>query len=424
MKVRLRRFTEHRVARNAGALGLLQVVNYGAALVVLVHLTRVLGVRTYGVVAFSIGITQVLSVVLDLGFAMSATERVAVHRENRRFVGRLAGAVLLLKLAAFVVGALVVAAYASQTEKYAEYASLFMLSLLPLLGHALQPLWFFQGIERMRYVTIVTGAARLAYVAGVMLLVRSEADFLWVPVADGIAQLGAAALGLYLLSGSGYRIARPRRREVRYAWGKTAGFLWSRMAATLQTNSGILLLGLAAAPATVAVYSLAEQMYRALHSVFAPVTHALYPYMAKERKLGLLARVTALCLGVAVVGAVAGHLLAPVVIPPYLGEEWRAALPVIDVFLVAATVHVLVLMAGYPLAAALGRLDVANRAVILATVLHLAFAALLLALGAATPIAFAWVLVASESFLLVYSGVALVPIARRQHVLGIVGQAR
>lgn len=424
MLARLKRVAGHRVARNAGALGIVQVVNYAASFVVLIHLTRVLGVDTYGVVAFSIGITQLLSVVLDLGFAMSATERIAVWRNDRRFVGRFTGAVLVLKLAAFLVGAIVVVAYAIITEKYAAYAGLFVLSLVPLLGHALQPAWFFQGIERMRFVTIFTVVAKLSYVAGVLTFVRAESDFLWVPVADGIAQLAAAAVGLYLIGRVGYRVQVPRRREVRYAWSTTTGFIWSRTASTLQSNSGVLLLGLAATPATVAVYSLAEQLYRALHAVFAPVTHALYPYMAQERDLRLLARVTAACVLVAGAGSLIGHVIAPMVIPPLLGQEWTSSLPVLDIFFVAIVVHAAVLMAGYPLAAGLGRLDIANRAVIYATGLHLALASLLLLVRAATPAAFAWLIVASESFLLLYTGWVLLPLARRQHALRLAGHGR
>lgn len=409
--------TRHRVTRNAGALGIVQVVNYAASFVVLIHLTRVLGVDTYGVVAFSVGITQLAAVVLDLGFAMSATERIAVHRDNRRFVGRFVGAVLTLKLAAYILGCLAVVAYALTTQKYAAYSALFLLSLIPLLGHALQPAWFFQGIEQMRFVTIFMVVARLSYVVGVVMFVRAESDFLWVPVANGIAQLAAAAVGIYLLHRVGFRVLVPRLRELRYAWRRTRGFLWSRTAATLQANSGVLLLGLAAAPATVALYSLAEQLYRAMHAVFAPITHALYPYMAQKRDLRLLARVTMGCVMVAVLGSVIGHLIAPLMLPPLLGEEWRPALAVLDVFFVAIVVHAAVLMAGYPLAAALGRLDVANRAVLIATALHLAMASLLLAVRAATPVAFAWLLVASEALLLSYTAWILLPVARQQRAL-------
>ena len=43
----------HRIAKNAIALIIIQLVNYVVPLVVLLYLTRTLGVDLYGVLAFS-----------------------------------------------------------------------------------------------------------------------------------------------------------------------------------------------------------------------------------------------------------------------------------------------------------------------------------------------------------------------------------
>ena len=82
----MKRLCQHRVIRNAGAMGVVQLVNYGSTFLVLIRLTRVLGLTTYGVVAFSVGIVQVLSIVLDLGFTLSATQHISVHRDDKAFV--------------------------------------------------------------------------------------------------------------------------------------------------------------------------------------------------------------------------------------------------------------------------------------------------------------------------------------------------
>ncbi len=409
----LARLRAHRVTRNAAALALVQVVNYGVALAVLFHLTRVLGVAMYGVVAFGVGITSLLSVVLDLGFGFSVTQRIAVRREDSEAVGRIAGAAFALKLMAWVIGAALLLAYALLTRKYAAYAALFMLLPVPLLGFALQPWWFFAGIERMRNVTAFTVVARLTYLASVLLFVSSPADYLWVPVADGIAQLAAAAVALRLVWTSGYRVRMPTRRDLGEELRATRGFFFSVVAQTVQSNGGVVLLGLAASPAMVATYALAEQAYRAMHAAFSPVVHALYPHMAKERNVGLLARVALVCLGVAVVGAIALHVVADPMLPRLLGEEWRAALPVLDVFLIAIVVHVVVLMAGYPLAAALGRLEVVNWSVVIGSGLYLAAALVLIKAHAVSHTAFAWLLVAGEAYMLVHCTVRLLPAARR-----------
>lgn len=417
------RLLEHRVLRNAGALGLVQVANYASAFLVLIHLTRVLGVSTYGVVAFAVGIVQVGSIVLDLGFSMAATPRIAVIRDDRDAVARFAGAVLVWKLAAWAFGSLIILGFAFSSAKYASHSWLIAGTTLPLLGHALQPIWLFQGIERMRFVTIFTVLAKFSFLGLVRLFVRSETDAGLVPLADGTAQIAAAAVGLLLVGRAGYRIARPTRADLAESIRMTSGFFISRLATTIQAYSGTLLLGLVAAPAMVGIFALADSLYRAMHSVFATVTHALYPYMARERDYRLLLRVTIAGVLLAAVGSVVVHFAGPHVIPPLLGEEWRAALPVLDVFLVAIVVHVVVLMVSYPLAAAVGRLDVANRVVTLSAGVQIGAVALLILAGRLTPISLAWLMVATEAYLLVHCGVLLVPLARRVVTRDVVGEA-
>lgn len=409
----LKEFWGHRVTRNASALVVVQLSNYITPFLVLVYLTRTLGVETYGVVAFSISMTQMAFVVLDLGFTLSATQKISVWRDKKRLVARFIGAVFYVKSVAFLLVASVLITYAMTTEKYEDYYVLFLLSLLPLLGTCFQPVWFFSAIERMKYLTIFLVLAKVLSLVLVLTLVSDEADYFWVPVADGIAQLTAATIALVLLHRVGYHIAAPRWRDVKYALRMTHGFFVSRLSATVYLSSGVFLLGLFSTPAAVALYALAEQIYRGIQSVFAPIVQAIYPYMAKEKDLVLLGKVTLGILGVAVAGAVVGYLVTPYVIPWLFGTAFDGAIPVVNVFLLAITIHVLTVMSGYPLAAALGRLDVANRSVVYGSVIYILGVVGLLAADRASPIAYAWLMIGAESYVLVHRALALWPDAYR-----------
>lgn len=409
----MKKFIGHRVTRNASALGVVQIVGYVAPFLVLMHLTKVLGVATYGVVAFSIGIVQIAAVVLDLGFVLSATQKISVERDRPELIARLSGAVFCIKLAAFLICACAITAYAMTSEKYAAHSMLFVLSLLPLLGHCLQPIWLFSGIERMGYLTMFMVVTKLSFVALVFLLVSSEGDYLWIPVADGIAQLSGAAIAIGLIYKAGHRIALPARSDIAGALRMTGGFFLSRLAATAYSGTGVLILGLLAAPAVVGVYALAEQLYRAIQSLFGPVVQALYPYMARERDLALLRKVAFGFAVVAMSGAIVGYFVSPWLIARLFGASWELTVPVMNVFLVAIAVHTMTILAGYPLAAALQRLDVANRSVFYGSLLYAVLVVAIVVSGRATPVAFAWLVVIVEGYVLAHRTIALFPSARR-----------
>jgi PST family polysaccharide transporter len=145
--------------------------------------------------------------------------------------------------------------------------------------------------------------------------------------------------------------------------------------------------------------------------VFFPVTQSLYPYMAKERDLRFLARVAAGCVAVALAGSIAGFILVPHLLRWLFAPEWAGAAAVIEVFLVAIVVHVLTVLAGYPLAAAVRRFEVANRSVIYGAGVYAVGAAALLAADAGTPIRFAALLTVAEAYVLVHRLASLLPAA-------------
>lgn len=409
-------FFRHRVAKNAIGLFVVQAAGYLAPLLVLPYLARVLGIETFGVVAFTVGIVQISSVLLDLGFSLSATQKISVWRDRKQYVARLVGAIFVIKFAAMLLAALGIVIYALTTRKYADHTNLFLLSLLPLLGQCFQPTWFFSGIEKMRNIAVLAVISRITYAALIVMLVSSEHDYLWVPVADGVAQLAATILGLGLLYRLGYVIALPRYRDVTYAIKMTAGVFASRTAVSAYQASGVLLLGLFGAPAAVAVYSLADQFYRAIQQMFAPVILAVYPYMAREKNVRLLAKMAMVIGAIAAVCAFLGYLSLPVLLSLFLDANWDAVIPVFDVLVLAITVNVVSALSGYPLAAALGNLKVANTSVVYGGLLYVVLALVLVLRDRATPVGFAWLLLIAEIYVLLHRVIQLWPQAYRLEV--------
>jgi polysaccharide transporter, PST family len=408
------RLRQHRLARNTGALMIVQMVTYITPLISLIYLTRVLGLTLYGVVAFGFSLVQLLAVILDFGFSLSATKKISQHRHRRQYINRLLGSIFVIKLAGFTVAAAAIVAYALTTLKYADHRVFFLWTLLPLFGYSFQPIWFFSGIERMRYITVFTVTAKILGVGLILWLVTSESTYVWAIVADGVGQAVGSCIAIVLIFKLGYRPTWPRRRDVVYTIKMTAGFFLSRLAVTTYISSGVLLLGLFATPAMTGAYAIAERCYQAMQQVFGPIVQALYPYMTRERKIGLLLKISVACVGLAIFVAIAGHALAPLAMSLLIRGDTQIVLSILNVFFIGLVVHVANVMSGYPLAAVLDRTDVANRSVVYGSILYAVCAATLIALNAITALTFAVIMVVAECFILGMRATLLWPQAYRR----------
>lgn len=407
----MRTVLSHRLFKNTSALVVLQLFNYLAPLIVLIHLTRVLGIELYGVVAFSMGMIQFSFVVMDFGFSLSATQKISQHRERRKYIGRLLGSILTIKLALFLLIAAAITLYIFNSTKYEGHRLLFFFTLLPILGQGYQPTWLFSGLERMGMVTAAGVVSRVIFVILTLSFVRSPDAYLLVPIGNGIAQVSAAIFSFLVIFSLGFRVARPRIIDIKYTLRLTFEYFLSRLAVVTYMSGGVMILGAFSTSVAVAVYSLAEQLYRVMQAAFAPINQSIFPFMAKERDVRILVKVVLVCVIMACLGAIVGYLASPYLIPVIFGQAWIGAVELLYLFFVAIVIHVGAVMCGYPLAVTVGRVTVANRSVVQGAVIYFIGAAALIAFGWVRPEALVFLMICAELYVLVFRGVTLWPMA-------------
>ena len=83
-------------------------------------------------------------------------------------------------------------------ESFSIYSHLLLLAIGTIVGQALFPLWFFQGIEQMRYISIINGVAKLLFFLAVLLFVRHSEDVDTLLLLTTLSSLFAGVWGLYI----------------------------------------------------------------------------------------------------------------------------------------------------------------------------------------------------------------------------------
>lgn len=397
------------------ALGAVQIVGYLAPFAVLIHLTKTLGLDVYGVVAYSQGIAGLMSVVLDLGFGLSATNKVSKLRSHREYVSQLLGAVMLIKLALIVLVMFSILLYALTTVKYQEYRLLFLLSVVPTALFGLIPIWLFQGVERMKYIAAFVVMEKVIYVFLIYMFVRDTGDYLWVPITAGFTQFVALVISLVLVYRLGFWIQTPSKKFIAYCFKFTRHFFLSRLAVASYMSGATVILGLTSQPAAVATYSMAEQLYKAMQSAVGPVAMATYPYMSKEKNVFLMFKITAITVLTVLCCAVLGFFVSPFLIETIFDRSWLQSIPVLNIFFIAIVVHTAAVMMGYPLAASVGKVGIANDSVITGSIIYLVLLIAFYLLGWISPEILALLMVIGELCVLFHRAYVLLPIAIHQH---------
>jgi PST family polysaccharide transporter len=358
-------------AINTTALFIIQLSSYVLPFLLVPYLTRVLGVEIYGVAAFGLAIGQFCCMITDYGFTLSATREISKHRENKQLLNRVIGAVFTCKslLLLFVVPCL--AYYAFSQESYIDHKQFLLLQIIPIVGQTFQPIWLFQGIEKMKSITYYTLISRLLSLTLTLLLVKTSEDLNWLAFANGCAHVSAALMGILMIYRIGYRPIWPGWNFCKLIFQQSTEFFWSRAALASFTSCGAIFLGIFSSPIQVAYFSAAEQLYRGGQSIFAPVSQALYPHMVKHKNFKLFFRVLKLSICCCIIGVLIGGYNSHFIVEFIFGKDLIGSADVLIIFLIALLANVPSVLLGYPFLGALGKTKLANRSVIIAGLLQM-----------------------------------------------------
>lgn len=322
------------LVRNASVLVGAQAVSLVVPLLTIPYIARVLGPAAWGPVLAAQGLSNWLILVFEYGFDLSATRtiaraRVAPHTMSEIVHGvQSAKTLLLLGSAPLILFVLVAVPALRQNPALLTWAVVFAV----LRGFS--PLWFFQGLERLKAAVAVDTITRAVAALGVFVVVHTPDDG-WRVIA---LQAVLAAVSLAVLTAWLARhvaLQTPRvaigLRTLREGGSIFACRAWSGV--YIQANT--LILSALAAPATVAFFGGADRIIRAAINLLQPLTQTFLPrvsFLHVADPPAARRTVRRAIVGVGLFGVAMGltaAIAAPLLVHVLLGPGYDAAIPVL-----------------------------------------------------------------------------------------------
>lgn len=326
------------LAENLFSLTALQYASSLFPLIVLPYLTRVLGVERFGQIAFAQAFIAYFAVLVDFGFGYSGTRQVSAERGDPVRLRAIFSEVLWAKIFLATISFTLMISFVEMQPARRPQFWLYMACYTVVIGSVIAPEWFFMGIEKMKYITILGLISRSTATILVFSVVHRSSDYLWVPVLNGAGAAVGACVGHWALRKTfGVRILLPNLRgivfQLRDGWDN---FL-SSIFISLYTTTNIFVLGLMTNSTEVGYYSAAQRVSGGIGSLWGPVPQVLFPrfslLFARDPQRGKrqlrLTLVFAAC--VTFMLSMAGCLFAPFLVRHYLGARFTPSIPIVQI---------------------------------------------------------------------------------------------
>ncbi len=326
-----------RVIGNAASVMAVQAGSYILPLVNVPYLLRVIGPEHYGLIAFSQAVMAYFVTLNDYGFNLSATRELAVRRDDPVLRSELYSTVMAIKCTLCLVSFAILCSLIYLVPRFHNNAAVFFASFGIVVGTVLFPQWFFQGIEKMYWISAVNLTSNVIFTIGIYYFVRTSSDFLIAAIVQAAGKLLAGVLGVVILFSTEHvKLRRPTMQQVRHRLEDGWHLFMSTAAATLYTSSNAVVLGLVSGMTEVGYFSAAYKIFAAGQGIVSPMCQAIYPHVcslaAKSRELAVayLRKSMVVIGGLSLLGGLLVMIFARLIVRIAMGPEYMASVIVLE----------------------------------------------------------------------------------------------
>lgn len=318
------------LASNFAWLSVLQVAGYLFPLLTYPYLARVIGVEGFGKIAFAAGIIIWFETIADWGFNYTATRDVAQHRDDINKVSKIFSDVLWARCLLVVLSFLLLTILVAIIPLFRENVVIIFISFLMLPGHILFPSWFFQAIERMKYITILNLISKLFFTVAVFLFIKQPSHFILQPLLSTIGVLFSGLVSFYFIVNRWhYKIAKPNLKDIITTIKKSTDVFINNLMPNLYNSFSTVLLGFWGGASSNGILDAGTKYVSISQQFTSIISRTFFPYLSRKiDKHRLFAK---MYIGVGGIITLILFIFAPILIRILFTDEFMTAVPVLRI---------------------------------------------------------------------------------------------
>ncbi len=271
------------LASNFTWLAVLKIIGYVFPLITLPYLSRVIGVDSFGEIAFAASIIVFIETFVDFGFNYTATRDVARQRDDMGAVSKIFSNVIWAKTLLMLVGFGILCILIYSIPSLYEKRTLLFLTFLYIPGHIIFPDWFFQAIEKMKYITIMNVLSKLLFTVLIFVVIKEKEDYVWQPLLTAIGYWVSGAIAMwFIIKKFNVSIVRPRMNEIWTSIKSSWNMFLSLLFPNLYTNFSTILLRSTCGEVATGLFDAGKRFISIIDQLFQVLSRTFYPFLARK----------------------------------------------------------------------------------------------------------------------------------------------
>ena len=303
-------------------ISILQIFVMISPLITYPYLVRVLGTEQYGWVITAQIVVSYCSILIDFGFKRISARHISIHRDNKEKLSEIMSAIFTMQIILWVLCLIVYLIILGSITTYRQHFWLFLFYYGLTLNELLFPQYFFQGIEKMKYITIVNILMRIISIALIFVCVNDSMDYVRVPVLYTIGYFAGGVLSLYVIYGrEKLKYRWPSFSSMKYYFKDASLVFYTDVICTIKDKLNYILLGSMVRVSDVVIYDLGSKFMNVVSKPATIVATVLFPKMAKDRDFMIFKKILVILVITTVFVVLILNLFLPQVVHFFIDED-------------------------------------------------------------------------------------------------------
>lgn len=329
--------------KNLSYLSVLEGVNILVPFIVLPYLLHVLGKEIYGLIIFAQATVTYLAILQNFGVNTLAVKETSINRDNKILLSRIVSNVFVFKGLLFIISFVILWIVISFFSIYQGHEVLLFLTMYMCFGDFIFPKWYFQGIERMQYITYLNILSKIIILILIFTLINTKSDYLMLPIIYGIGALisGIASI-VIIFKFHRLRFVYPSCFQLKNLIKRSMTFFISDVSISIFANSNKIIIGSFLGMAELAYYDLADKIIMVFKNIpLNIVRNTIYPRVAITKNIKFIKRISILMGSYSVFIIILIQIFAPAMVVFLGGDELLDSANVLRVFSISIfTTHI------------------------------------------------------------------------------------
>lgn len=357
---------------NTIALMIIQILNYVLPFITLPYLSRVLDVDKLGLVFFAQVFMDYFFRLVIFGFDFSGVRSIAINREDKEKTNLIFNSILCVQSIFLIISFSILSLLIIFIPKFRADAIVYYFTFLSVIGNVLVLGWFYQGMERMKFITILNITTKTVGLLLIFAFIKNNNDYYLVPLFNSLGALVAGIISLiFIKKVFRIRFFIPKKNDIINTIKYSSQFFLTKVAIALYRQTNAFVLGLVVSTTAVAYYTSADKIFWAIFALYSTFIGALFPYMSKNKDIKFFKKILKYLIILAIGFSLFLILSSKVLIILFFTEKMLPAINILRIFALTLGFYLFVDLLGFPLLGAFGYVKETNNGYIVGGIYNL-----------------------------------------------------